>query len=514
MGRWDRGDLCVWGVASAVVGLFACHDQINPTFPPEEPAPTGSASASPGGPGAPGGPGSPGNPSMTTPAGMALATGSTVLVGVTTDGQAVYIDGGKLLAIDTGGGTPTTIDGAFAATDIARVVGGGVGFWKGVTAGIGTFNVWTKASGAKTSVTPQSTAGGVFAASADGARIAFSVGALQTATNLAVTSSASPDASAFLFGSYTIDLSSAAGATPSCPATFSFLGTSLVASYCTGTSATASSAHLVSVPEGATTLTSVIDADSTSGIQPFFAADSAGDKLFVIGTAAGSPADQGRIVSVGATMSVAPFDTDVQDGFMLADGTVVYRTSTALKRLDKGDAAAAPTTLVASGVKRLVALSGDGTHVLFRSGDPSSSGLVDLQAADTTTASQTAKAVVATAAAEPGAILAGTLALYLDASGNLHGTPLGGADGQLATGVTSLSAIPGTSKALVFMNARKAQTGEELVDVSIVDGAAAKPAATPLTIGVVSGAFRLESSKLVYASLAATAPGLYAVAIP
>ena len=224
------------------------------------------------------------------------------------------------------------------------VRGGAVAWYTAInaTTGVGTINLWSKATGPKLLVSTTAIAG-VFTASADGTRVAFGVGATPigapTATGIAITDTATASPTAVLTG--VGNRMNLAAAAKDCSPDIAFVGRTFFGAYCTGTAAASVNAQLVTVPGTSTTPAVLID--NSPGIQPFWQPDTAGAKLFVIGLANGANnPDQGRIVTV-AGGGITTLDDNTLDGFMLGDGSAaIWQVGTALK-----------TGLTAAGAKTL-----------------------------------------------------------------------------------------------------------------------------------------------------------------
>jgi hypothetical protein len=451
-----------------------------------------------------------------------LRAGRVVLVGVTTDDLAVYlVDGGagasNLEAVALAGGAPTVLATGLTATDRAFVEGGAVAWYTAVDAnGIGTVNLWTKASGAKPALSTTSRVG-LFSATADGARAAFSVGATATSTDLAVTDTAAPAATAVLTGANAINLA----ASLDCAPRLAFAGGALFGAYCNGTLAGANAARLVTVtPAGVAKRLDDANVNAAGTIRPFFSIDKAGDKVFVI-SAGGS---RGHVI-LPATAPAAggdiPVELDTEEGFLRDDGSaVIYRTGVddALKRATTADPPVI-VTLVATGVKEVLAVDKTQSRVLFHTLDPATADdLVDLRSLDTTPAVPTPPVdIVPTAAAAPVGFSAdGASILYfsdLATGSKLKTQPAGGGPEQLLALDIGAAMIAPDGSGVVLVTDDVVQGQETLLTLAYVDTLVGG-APHPIADHVPQGAYRFSGRKFVFARTSETSPGLFRVDLP
>ncbi|CAN5906605.1 hypothetical protein BH11MYX4_BH11MYX4_62850 [soil metagenome] len=367
-----------------------------------------------------------------------------------------------------------------------------------------------------------SSASNIFFSNADSTRIAFSVGATATATatDLAVTTAALAATAPVLTGANAINLAASVGVganAATCPPDIGFVGKVLFGAYCTGVSNVATAARLVTVPDGAAPTPKRLD---TLGVQPFWSASTAGDKLFVIDSAANS---RGRIIFNGAATTTAPLDIDTKDGIMLGDGSSVLfhvenaaKTTKAIRR-STAVAPVATTDLVATAAEGILAISRDQKHALY-SALPAAAGLVDIRVLSTTPPPALTD-IVATATAYPFGITGdNTTVLYqtdLDAKGigKLKSKPIaGGAEKLLVASMYDLRPLATGSGVLVLDNPKDPSADVRTVDVKWLDVTAG---GTPKLLAetVLEGGFVVSGTRLVYSTLG-TGAGLYSTVIP
>ncbi|MDB5219843.1 MAG: hypothetical protein JWO86_7770 [Myxococcaceae bacterium] len=515
------------------------------TLPEVEGGTSGNPSSSglPGSSGNPGGDsGTSGGPDGGTDGGTdgggvmptTLKAGAAILIGITSDGYAAYIAIGassaSLEVVPVTGGAATVLVPAFAQTDGVAVSGASVAYWTTVTAGIGTLGYWSKASGPKAAVAAASKSG-MFFSTTDSARIAFSVGATATSTDLALTTPVAAANTPVLTGNAgagrAINLAAAAsvgGAPPNCAPDIRFKGKILFAAYCTGTAAGTTAARLVTIPDASTTAKRLDNASvaAAGSVIPFLSADTTGTKVFVINSGANAT---GRIIFNGAALTEANLENDTKDGLMLDDGTgVFYRLQNAAgttKAIKHATTAASPviTPLVATNAEGLLAISNDQTHALYHT-LPVASGLVDIRSLATKPPA-TSVDIVATAIAFPfGFTGNGASVLYqsdVDAQGvgNLKSKPTaGGVEKQLAAAMYDARPLPTGTGVLVLDNPVADATNMITnVDIKYLDSAGA---AAPVLLAdtVPSDGFDVSGTHLVYARFTGANAGLYAIALP
>jgi hypothetical protein len=368
----------------------------------------------------------------------------------------------------------------------------------------------------------------MFYSSTDSTRIAFSVGATATSTDLAVTSAALGAVTPVLTTTNAVNLAAAApvGAAPAaCPPDIGFVGKILFAAYCTGTTATTKAARLMTVPDASTTpkRLDTATAGAAASVQPFWSADTTGTKVFVINSAATA---RGRIIFNGATRTEATLDADTQDGLMLADGSaVLYRVQNAAgttKAIRHATTVAAPviTDLVATAAEGLLSLSHDQKHLLYHTLAPTAAGLLDIHALGTAPPPAPVD-IVTTAAAYPfGFTGNAAIVLYqteLDANGigKLKSKPVaGGAEKELATLMFDARPVGAAAGVLILDNPQSAASGKvTTVDIKWTDGVLGG-APVLLADTVPTDGFEISGTHLVFARYAATGAGLYTTLLP
>lgn len=529
---WLIGGVAASGLTLAAVACGGTDSTGTPGVEDDDGGSSGRSSSSGASSSSNGGPSSSSSSSSSSSGGSGTVTitpkelksGGAVLVGVTEDDRAVYVTIGgassALEAVPLTGGTPDVIAATFdPQTEAVVVSGGAVAWWTGLDAdGIGTINVWSKAAGAKTALADDSAAG-VFAASSDGSRVAYSVAtnAQATQTDLWVTdtSAAAPVANGIFVVADSINLAALGGANPSCGLDLAFVGKKLFAAFCTGTSASATAARLYYVPADSTTEVRLDDKGGAAGdINPFWLSDKTGSKLFVIGTGANAT---GRIIDPVGLTSVALENDTAFTGFLTDDGSaVVYRTATGGLRRASTGATPAPKTLIA-GAKTLLDTSSDKSHVLVRTLDPVD-GLIDIRTGDTTTENQTPKDIVATATASPlGFSGSGAVAVYLadvtDMGNSLKSRGVtGGPERVLGKDVEGVAIAPEGDGVIVFSNGQ-AQGQLTLFEASYVNAVSGATSAK-IADGIPDSGFALVKKKLVYTRVAQTGAGLFVAPLP
>lgn len=460
----------------------------------------------------------------------ALKAGAAQLIGVTTGSSpmVVYLtvqnQALSLEAIAPTGGTPTVIATDLTGDEDIGVNGGAVWWYTDVNASnLGTVNFWTKASGAKTAVATGSI-DGFFWASEDGTRVAFSVEGAAKTTRVAVTSSATPAATAVLTGNYALDFP-----TDECFPDVGFVGITLFAAFCsvqTAGSPNSTAARVVAVDASGTVtrLDATGNANNTVALsldRSLWHANKAGTKLFVIGSGASA---EGRIIDV-ATAPVAGstvvLESGVTDGFLLDDGSAVYTTGTAIKR---GTGSGAAKTLTTASVKAFLSRSAGGDRLLFRSLDPAGDyGLHDLRAIDTSTDNQAATDLVPTASVSLEALLnGGSHVLYRSnlaedptsgaLLGKLEAKPIGGGTPvQLATGSLGGLPVAGSTGVVNAASIKDDGDGNPVLVLEHVDAVSA--AVRQISDDVIPNAWDFIGKTFIYTRAGAT-PGVYVVELP
>jgi hypothetical protein len=324
------------------------------------------------------------------PTGMQLVKSTTIYVaGVTSDGLVLYVDtvnqGGVLYSIPVAGGSPTMIANVGQSNSV-NVTGTAALIWEniGTMSGVGTFAVWTAAHGIQSlgmaSMSPGNGAP-LAAVSNDGKYVIYNDGvdSMQTTTSFYMAGTDGTGKTAALVTGARLDVSN-------CAPSLGFGGDNGVAAYCTmapvdggapdaGDGGTNNDIGTIASFTGATFTMATL----ASNVFPGFLADDQGTHVLVASVAGGLqayPIAGGSPVSVDAAGSL---------GFITKDGmnTIYTTTAPALKRSPIG--APNPTTLVASGVTGLLAISVDQSLVLGYKGFDPNSGLTDLTIASATT---------------------------------------------------------------------------------------------------------------------------------
>lgn len=457
-----------------------------------------------------------------------LRSGTAQLIGVTKGStpMAVYLFAGasslSLEAVPVAGGSPTVIAADLTGDEDFGVTGGAAWWYTAIDDnGVGTVNFWTPANGPKTAVATGSI-DGFFWATDDGSRVAFSVAGNTKTTNVAVTSSDAPSATAVLNGNYALDFP-----TNECFPDVGFVGTTLFAAFCsvqTIGSPNSTAARIVAVDGAGTVrrLDATGNANNTialSSDKPLWYANTTGTKVFVIGGGSG----EGRILDVAsapAAGGITALETGVVDGYLLDDGTAIYATGTAVKR---STGPGQSKTLTTSIVKSFLTRTAGGDRLVFRSLDPAGdNGLTDLRTIDTAAENQPTKDLVPTASVSLSGLDGnGSHVFYVSdlieddngfLSGVLKALPIGGGtEIILASASPGGVPIPGTNSIIAAGNATLDTDGNVLVSIAHVN----VNTTTSLSIAgdVIPNAWGFNGKRFVY-TRAGTAPGIYAVDLP
>ena len=462
-----------------------------------------------------------------------LTAGATQIIGVTTGAtpHVVYYKtnagmGFDVEAVPLAGGAAVVLKTDIADDDFAFVNGGAVAWFTGTeagTKGVGkatAINIWTKANGIKTVTT--ATRSGLFAATDDGASVAFGTGSTDTTTDLVYTTSAAPVVTTASFtGANAFNWASAKAVAPATAATCAprvrFAGTVLIAAYCTGTTGTAVAARLGTVAAAAGTVTVRIDnATPANAIQPAFVADAAGDKIFVLGP---SPANVGKVVVAAATTTVGTLEAGITGVNVAKDGSqVVYTAGGALK---KATFAATPvvTSLVATGALGILASSSDSKYSLYNTlADANDDTLTDAKLVDVTVAAPVPVTILAAATATAYSFTAGAV-VFTDA-----------VDPDTGLGkVKSVALTGGAAKVLdpAAFGAFTAELGNGVLTVEDLGAQQGDPWTVKYVDAVLAGAlvpvsttlnssdnFQWSGKTFVYSDVGATAPGVHAATAP
>ncbi len=465
-----------------------------------------------------------GGGSTSSSGGTILRAGEAFVLDVTADGQVIYFAANgaaaSVEAVPAAGGQQVVIDANVdPENDTVGVSGAAVGIWKAVSAdtGLGTFSFWTRTTSTKANVATGSVAT-LFAASDDGTRIAFSVNGSDASTDLAVTSTATPVATAVLTGTSAINIAS-----QSCFPDTSFVGKRLFSAHCPGVSPNAEAARLYTVADGATTPVRLDANGAANGtIYPLWMSDTAGMKLFATSS---SQASNGLLFDVATPGApVAVLDPSTVDGFMLNDGSAaIYRTTEAgVAGIRRGTAVASPvkTTLVAEPAQpsqlTLAGKSADATKLLLTTLTPVDD-LTDVKVADVSTANQTPVAIVATASARPiGFTRGGTHVVYLTdltANGNtLKARPVaGGAEITIAQNIAALGFGPG-GWVVIVDNEKVVDADLSTFDLKTMD--LTKGGQPALVSSNALSDFYVTGQKVVYTKVAQQGAGIYAADLP
>lgn len=463
-----------------------------------------------------------------------VKAGNAIVLGVTSDEQIIYIgiDGqnASLEAVPVAGGAPEVIEAAFDLdTANASVSGGAVAYWTAIDAqtGLGTMNLWTKAGGKKTALSATSMTG-LWGASEDGTRVAFTVGAggtdltvVNSATATAATSTGILPAGA----ANKINLAAGMGNTPTCVPRLRFAKKNLIAAFCAGTTAADKEARLYWVPENSTTEVRLDNVGPAAGpVRTTFFFDNNATKIFAVSAipnaAGGTDNARGRIITVpgaAAATSVALEDGSGTAGIFTDDSTaVIYRTATGgLKRASTG-ATPAPKTLVAT-AKALLGFTPDKSRVFFANAAPTANG-TDIHTADTTTENQTAKPLVTGQTARPlGLTETGSLFVYVEGNKINSIAAAGGTAKDLTLPKTAGAAVTGKGNGVIFFTDPKTQGTPPdditLVSLQYLDAETGKYS-NPFADSVPTDGVAVSKGKFVYTKIGQTGAGIYVAPLP
>ena len=336
-----------------------------------------------------------------------LPTGNFLLLGVTTNFEphAIYYQFNADGSTDVGavpvyGGAPVILQKAIAEEDNAFVSGGAAAWYSRTVNGIASaISIWTPENGTKKVVTR--TAAGVFAASRDGKRVAFSAGSDVDETPIVVTSSAAPTAEApALSGANTVNLASPM---TQCTTTLEFHAQTLFGAFCTGPAPDADESRLFTVGADGRAVLRADEKTLGSKSIVFFDADPLARHAFVFtgaltahlltvdrpdatDTKALGEVNDARLLDDGSGVVVLgakglsrvgdsdevvlASDATILYGLTRDSQTVFYATtdpqaaSTDLK--DTSVSGSAPVTLVPTPTARFIDASGSSSHVIYR----------------------------------------------------------------------------------------------------------------------------------------------------
>lgn len=292
------------------------------------------------------------------PAPKLLKAGLAFVYGATTNGYIVFAGEGGLEVISAEGGTTVKLPGySGGVSDRLAVSGGAVAWWTSVKDGFGVLNVWNATDGVKAAITTSSFVSDgpatLFAASADGRRIAYWSGEDASAADLHVldlaTGESSP-ATGALPERFAIDVWA-------CDMRARFLGKRLITSFCD----LGGAEHVYAVG-GDDVIGVRIDPgfDDRGDRLRGWNADDAGNRVYL----QQSSEPSGYLVDLTDLSDVASSSIRADEGFLTKDGAaLVYRVGEEVHRLE-GE----KDTLLASPVQRLWELSSDGAKGLVFDG--------------------------------------------------------------------------------------------------------------------------------------------------
>lgn len=445
------------------------------------------------------------------------------LLGVANDHVIYYVSGSpnSIEAVPLAGGASVKIADLGANDDIA-ISGGAVALYTNLNAdNIGTLSVWTKSTGLKSNITTTAR-DQMFVASPDGSRIAFSVNATATSSSLAVTDTATPSATAILTGAAAVNV--AAHVAGACEFDIGFIGKSLFAAYCTGTSDSAAAARLYTVGATATTATRLDGTAATGQILPTWMSDTAGTKLLVFKT--GSSKTAALVNVANDTITDVDSDVDLSSAFISPDGnSIVYLKGTSAagepKTLYKASTGATPmpTSLGVTTARAVFDYSADSKFVLFHS-LAEVDLLTDTKTLDYTVANPPVNDLVATATSYPLGFTGNSGHLvYLtdlaeDYSAKLHASPAGGGASKELVGKIYETPFFTSGSGLIVQTAQK----EAAVEFSHVDATGGKVTKieSDVALGQSGPLATVKDKSLVYVRYVegGTANGIYVTTTP
>jgi hypothetical protein len=454
----------------------------------------GPGDAGTGGPGPGGGEldGASGDGGNRAPPGTLLTQGDVTILGVTTDGHVLCTsnDGSStnLEVVDVAMKQATVLVQNLGPDDFGMVDGKVIAYWTGVTSGVGTLHIWTPASGMK-----EAGAGslrGVFAASSDGSRIAYSTNTSdQGLTTITVGNPALNPPSTDAFP----NVGQGTQQDP-CAPSLGFVGTRLFVSICLNTS-TSPSIRTTSATDVNTTL--VTNCDGT------WSASAAGDRVFVI--AGGNNQGESRTVPGNTNTNI---EQSTDEGWLTSDGSkTIYRTTAnALK--SASTTAPVSATLLVQGVSGLLAKSADDKYALVFAHDPDNTNpsvtRTDLQLASIMAAAPLTALLEASTGLPVGFTSTSTHVVYLtDVSasgspvGDLRARPVsGGAEIVIAQQAVLPRLVKGTAKVAFADNLQQVGNGGVVGDLKVADLAAG--AQPKLVMDGADVAYDLDDTNLYY----------------
>ncbi|MFO0740973.1 MAG: hypothetical protein U0270_34060 [Labilithrix sp.] len=322
-------------------------------------------------------------PARQTTLTLLRASASARFVGVTTGASphVAYLELNDentfdLSVLPVAGGSPAVLQKGLDlfSGDGVLLRGGVLAWYLGVNADnvAPAIHLWSAAAGAKTVTTP--TQAGMFWATEDGARVAFSVNATLDTTDIAVTPMSAPSATVpALAGANAMNL---VVSPLDCPARLDFRGATFIGAYCTGVLDTQVQPRLVTVgADGA----AVVRLDNTVPANDFdgtWATDAAGAKIVVNDAVAGAHLVDASSIATTVVGTIAKVDAlgIVPDG-----SAALYLVGGALKKATFADPPVV-TDLLPSGVDRLFVMTKDSTTLLYAK--TNAGGLNDLYALD------------------------------------------------------------------------------------------------------------------------------------
>jgi hypothetical protein len=416
-------------------------------------------------------------------------------------------------------GVPIVLATGLSGNDGAIISGGAVAWYQNADPTLqsaDSISFWSVVGGSKTVKT--TTIAGTFAASEDGASVAFGANGSADGTHIdiVVTSSADPSVkSPALTGKFAVNL---ADFSVQCTPHLAFGGQTAFATYCTGTTALGNPVRLFSANAGAAGSERLAQLDDLSDVIDAIKPSPAADRVYVH-TLNG----QGLVLFFDGdnttTKKLGPIDV----GYPNSDVTQLYAaTAGTLKEIDLNPTLTT-TPLGPTDVLVLIALSKDAKKLLYAKNVGAVIDASDLYLFDI--ASKTTSTVTAAPNAVPvGFSGDGSTFLYVDKvqpvqnvtsghRGTLTALPLnGGAATTLQAGVSQVSVAPEGSGLIVVMDeADPVETlGRETL--SWVDVGKPQPPSKIATI--VQGRQGFWSHKsFVFEDLGAT-PGIYSVEVP
>ncbi len=458
-------------------------------------------------------------PTPTTPvlsdapsAAVLLDRDAARIIGVTEDGYVAYVTSQsppQLKVAAVTGGTPIVLSEDFPTrTSSATVSGAAVGFWTRVDGTLGTFNVWTLAAGRKVNLTNQEDSEeGIFWASADGTRIAFSVEATRSSTDLAVldTSTVVTQTNGIL--DIRINLDNPVD----CPPNFDFKGRTLVGVFCSPSFTSSAQLHLVR--DGAA-VDVRLDNRTTGLLKDEWVSNVGATSFFVTGTNGNSY----LVTASGNTSTASLVESEVAPGtaFFTSDSaSVVYRHLGLGLRRAAASGSPSPTTVV-SNIRSIQAISQDHTKVIVNT--VRSGSFTDLRATDVTSANRTPVDLVTTTTAY-------CLDFTEDSQFVLYLTDWDGSNLQLVSQPALGGAVKVLSQGLLRADVINLETGpgalvlsgqNDARSVRYVNASTARVTdiVTDASVDMNDAGLKVRNRKVGYITSRGTTPGLYGIVLP